>query len=164
MVATLPSSLATNHEPSGIEITQLLTAIQRLTNVQLFMSIGGCTLFTTSATDVNVQGASQAFTKYGDATESDVLVVLGISSFVSAQPNIISFGVNDQGGAGTTHATHFMYFNVASHHDMSWGLTRISLLTPNAYNFQVMANVTGGATATVNSGDQVFMLIAEIPL
>jgi hypothetical protein len=163
MVATLPSSLSTGHEPSGIEITQLLTAIDRLANYKLFMSHGGCTLSTTASSDVNVQGATWSMTKEGDALESDLLVVLGISAYVSAQPNIISFSVLDF-GSNVTHATHYMYYNVASHHDMSWGLSRMKLLTPNTYTFQVVANVTGGATATMDSGDDVFALTLEIPL
>lgn len=162
MVATLPSSLATNHEPSGIEITQLLTAIDRLANYKLFMSNGGCTLSTTSASDVNVQGASWSMIKEGDATKSDLLIVLGISAFVSAQPNIINYSIIDQ--TSRSYITHFMYYNVANHHDWSWGLARIKLLTPGIYTFQVTANVTGGATASVDAGDGVFALTLEIPL
>jgi len=161
MVATLPASLPDQHEPSGIEITELLTAITATSNYNLFFSNGGCTLSTTSASNVNVQGARWTFTKLGDATESDVLIVLGISAFVAAQPNIINYTVAE---GLNTHDTHFMYYNVASHHDMSWGLSRISLMTPNTYTFQVMANVTGGTTATINSGDTVFALTLEIPL
>lgn len=161
MVATLPSSLASGHEPSGIEISELLIATARLTNLDLFVSLGGCTLSTTSASDVNVQGATWSYTKLGDATKSDVLILLGVSAFVAAQPNIISYSVAE---GQNTHATHFMYYNVALHHDMSWGVVQIHNLTPNTYNFQVMANVTGGTTATINSNDAVFAFTAEIPL
>lgn len=160
MVATLPSSLGSGHEPSGIEISELLTAITALSNYNLFMSLGGVSLSTTSASYVNVQNATWNFTKLGDATESDVLIVLGISSYVAATPNYISYTVAE---GFNTHDTHFCYFN-AVEHMWSWGLTRISLMTPNTYTFQVQASVTGGTTASVDSNDSCFALTLEIPL
>ncbi|HEY6018590.1 MAG TPA: hypothetical protein VIY48_01460 [Candidatus Paceibacterota bacterium] len=161
MTATLPAALAADHEPSGIEISQLLDATLRLSNVVLFNSIGGCTLSTTSATYVNVQGAFQSYSKVGDANESDILILVAVGSWVSAVPNYMSFTIAE---GVNTHDTHLSYFNTANHHDTSFGTCRISNMTPNTYAFQLQASVTGGATAHIDTSDTVMMLIMEIPL
>jgi hypothetical protein len=134
--------------------------LAQLANVDVFASLGGCSLTLTSATYVNITNASKSFTKLGGATDSDLVVQASLSAWSSATATIIKIGVNVN--SADTDAITFP-FNTASVHTTSPdGIARITGLAAGAYTVQLRAlRVSGAGTVTIDTQDTVSMTIRE---
>lgn len=163
MTATLPTTFISGHEPSYAEMSLIVNAVRRLSNKAIFNSIGGCSLSTTSASFVAITGATINYTKLGNGTQSDVFAFVSVSARVSAQPNNIVWAIQDS-ATSTTYTTHSLNFNTANAHRATMGAVRITGLTNSSHTFNLVAKVSGGATATIDSNDTVMMMFFEVPL
>ncbi len=140
---------------------QLQKLSQRFAAIDIFNSIGGCTLSTTSGTYVDITGGSKAFTKYGNATDSDLIVQVCVSGYVSVAATVVKIGLRVN---GVDYDVSIMPINAAnSHAPWPTGSVRITNLPNNVYTLQLRAlKVSGTGTITIDNNDTVSMTIQEV--
>lgn len=160
--ATLPTNWLTNHAPTAAEAAQVLSAITRITNISVLRMVPGSPATTGSATYVNLgTGTSLAYTKDGAAAASNLLVFIAATAYRTVTNNsAITIGVNI-GGVDTDVA--FYTFNALSDHRPVIGFNTITGLAAGAYTVQARVKTVSG-TFNFDTGDQLCMLVAELPL
>lgn len=131
-----------------------------LANVDIFDSVGGCTLSTTSATYVDVTNASKSFTKIGGATISDLIIQLNLSMFSTVNATVAKLGLRVNAADSDV---SIMPINTANAHEvMPTGTVRIASLDAGVYTVQVRAlRVSGTGTLTIDANDTVSMVLQE---
>lgn len=143
-------------------VSQKLRAsrVNQLSNTAIFESLGGCSLSTTSATYVDITGASTSFTKLGGALESDMIVRVSMSLFVTVATTGIKIGVNVN---GTDTDAAIITLNTANAHStLPTGTVRITALAAGAYTVKLRAlRSAGTGTLTIDGSDSVSMDIRE---
>lgn len=129
-------------------------------NEDVFSSIGGCSLGTTSASYVDITGASKAFTKVGGAADSDLIVLISLSGFVTVGGTGFKVGVQVNGV--DRDATYMLMNSANTHIPLPMGAVRITGLAAGAYTVKARAlRTTGTGTLTVDPSDSVTMVIKE---
>lgn len=148
-----------------ISVGQKLRAsrLSEVANTDIFNSIGGCTLSTTSASYVDITNATKSFTKIGSATDSDLIVTASLSGFSTVTGTDFRVGVNVD---STDYDLVKMAFNTANTHTaLPTGAVRITGLAAGTYTVKLRAKRPAGTgTLTVDSGDSVSMVIHERPI
>lgn len=135
--------------------------LRTLGNTDIFNTIGGGTIGgTASATYVDVAGAAKAFTKIGAAADSDLIVVVSVSCFVSVAGTVVRFGVRVNGV--DSDVTQMPVNAALAHTPMPLGAVRLSGLAAGAYTAQLrVLRVSGTGTITVDINDTVTMYLEE---
>ncbi len=134
--------------------------VNQLSNSGIFESLGGCSLTTTSATYVDITGATTTFTKLGGATESDMIIRVSLSLFVTSANTGVKIGVNVN---STDNDALIITINTANAHStLPTGTVRITALAAGAYTVKLRALRNGGAgTLSIDTSDSVSMDIRE---
>jgi hypothetical protein len=138
-----------------------LKAIGRLTNIAVFNSISGCALNSSSTTYVNVTSASQAFTKDGDSSASDVIVLLALSSFRAVAGTATTFGVSI--AAVDYDIMRFDFKATANDRNFTVGFRTLTGIGAGVYSVILRAKGSAANNMSIDGGDTVSMLIAELP-
>ncbi|HEY6018588.1 MAG TPA: hypothetical protein VIY48_01450 [Candidatus Paceibacterota bacterium] len=161
MSATLPaaSMLAPGHKITPTEWTQILTAITAITNIRNFNYIASLTLSSSSASYVDITGATGSITKVYASGTSDILAICGVSSRSGTAGSTITVAVND----GTNDNAAFKYIhNTANQHNFGFGAVRITGLAAGALSMKLRAK-SSGATMTIDANDVGFLWLWELP-
>src|SRR2546423_2742401 len=152
------------------QLSSLVTGItfatglaQKLANIGVFNSIGGCTLAaSTSATYVDVTGASFSWTKLGDGSASNILAILLLSCWTSVAATQPTFGV---GIGGTGYDLARMTVNPVSSHISIGGGRSLTGVAARAHNPQLrFKRAAGTGGVNIDTGDTVSMILIEVPL
>lgn len=135
--------------------------LRTIENTDIFNTIGGGTIGgTASATYVDVTGASKSITKVGASADSDLIVMLSVSCFVSVAGTVVRFGVRVNGV--DIDMTQMPVNAASAHTPMPLGATRITGLAAGTYTVQVrVLRVSGTGTITVDVNDTVTMYLEE---
>lgn len=114
----------------------------------------------TSATYVDVTNASKSFTKIGSSTDSDLLVNVSVSCYVSVLGTNVKFGVRINGV--DTDVTVMSINTATTHTTMPSGYVRITGLSAGTYTIQLRAlRASGVGTVSIDASDTVSMNIKE---
>lgn len=140
---------------AAADATQAIAA-----NSDVFSSIGACSLSTTSASYVDITGASKSFTKVGAAADSDLIVLISMSGFVTVGGTGFKVGVQVN---GVDRDATYMLMNTANdHRTPPLGAVRITGLAAGPYTIKARAlRTTGTGALTVDTSDTVTMFIQE---
>lgn len=135
--------------------------LRTIENTDIFNTIGGGTIGgTASATYVDVAGASKSITKVAASADSDLIVLLSVSCFVSVAGTVVRFGVRVNGV--DIDMTQMPVNAAAAHTPLPMGATRITGLAAGAYTVQVrVLRVSGTGTITVDVNDTVSLYLEE---
>ncbi len=148
-----------------ISVGQKLRAsrLSEVANSDIFNSIGGCTLSTTSASYVDITNATKSFTKIGSAADSDLIVTASLSGYVTVTGTDFKVGVNVN---SVDYDIIKLAFNTANTHTaLPTGAVRITGLAAGTYTVKLRAQRPAGTgTLTMDSGDSVSMVIHERPV
>lgn len=162
MVATLPAltNIGPAHKISDTEWAQLLNALKSLSNIAQANFYGSMSASTTSASFVNVTGATMSgFVKQQGSSGSDLLAIHSMSARASAT-TVAGFGIND----GTTDwATITAGFNTAGKHNCNIGLVKMTGLAAGGYTFVSRIKSNGTNTMTIDTNDCGFIIMIEVP-
>lgn len=143
---------------------QLQGLSQRIASVDIFSSIGGCSLSTTSGAYVDITGAAKVFNKFGSAAESDLILMhVGVSGFSTVGSTGVKIGVNVN---GVDYDVTFMLINTANNHaPLPTGGVRITGLPAAPYNIKLRAlRTTGTGTITIDVNDTISWVIQEVSI
>jgi len=123
-------------------------------NSDIFGSVGGCTLSTTSGTYVDIVNATKSFTKAGAAADSDLIVWASVSGFSTVGTTEFAVGVNVN---GVDRDLTKIIFNAANAHGtLPTGAVRITGLAAGTYTVKLRAKRNSGTgTLTIDAGDTV---------
>jgi hypothetical protein len=134
--------------------------LNQVANSDIFDSVGGCSLSTTSATYVDITNASKSFTKLGAAADSDLIVELSLSLYSTVNATVVKLGVNVNSADSDV---SIMPINTANAHEtMPTGAVRIAGLGAGTYTVKARAlRVSGTGTVTIDTNDTVTMVIQE---
>lgn len=133
----------------------------RAANKDFLNSVGGCSLTTTSATYVDITGASKAFNKYGGASDSDFLITVNLAMYSATNPSTVKIGVNIN---GSDYDVIIHSYNTAnSHMPVPQGCVRITGLAAGVYTVKLRAlRVSGTGTLNIDSNDNVLIICEEV--
>lgn len=157
-----PTSADTVDVPADIQELAVATdaVLGQVANSDVFSSIGGCALSTTSASYVDITSASKSFTKIGAAADSDLIVLISLSGFVTVSGTGFKVGVQVNGV--DRDATYMLMNSANTHIPLPMGAVRITGLAAGAYTVKARAlRTTGTGTLTVDTSDSVTMVISE---
>lgn len=131
-----------------------------MANADVFSSLGGCSLSTTSGTYVDVTSASKSFAKIAAAADSDLIVQVSLACYATVAPTVVKIGVNVN---GVDTDVSLMPINTANAHTaLPTGAARITGLAAGTYTVKVRAlRVSGTGTVTIDTNDTVTMVIQE---
>lgn len=134
--------------------------VRMLANEDIFSSIGASSLSTTSGTYTDITGATKSFTKIGDASESDLIIDVSLSGFVTSTGTGFKVGVNIN---GTTYDATSLLFNTANAHAaLPTGSVRVNGLPAGTYTVKLRAlRTTGAGTLSIDSSDTVTFKMKE---
>jgi hypothetical protein len=142
--------------------TDVDAALAMVGNREVFTSVGGCSLASSSGSYVDVTGASKAFTKIASAAVSDVVVRVGLGGFATITGTVFKVGVNIN---GVDTDVMSMLFNTANQHQgFPAGVSpRITGLAAGPYTVKLRAlRVSGTGVITIDSNDTVSLDIEEV--
>jgi len=131
-----------------------------MANADIFSSLGGCSLSTTSGTYVDITGASKSFTKLSASADFDLIVLVNLSCFATVAPTVVKIAVNVN---GVDNDATLMPINSANVHTaLPTGAVRITGLAANTYTVKARAlRVSGTGTVTIDTNDTVTLVIQE---
>jgi hypothetical protein len=144
--------------PSGHVVTADEFAIA--TNKDSFGSLGGCSVPSTSASYVDITGASKAWTKIGSAAQSDVMVFAEASGFVTVANTVMAIGVNINGV--DTDVTFMNFANSGLGLSLPGAWVRITGVPAGPYTVKLRIKRNSGTGALgIGSGDTVSFRVEE---
>ena len=136
------------------------TLLGILANIDVAPFVGTVTLSTTSTTYVDITGASKNFTKIGGVADSDLVVTVSASCYVSVASTGVKVGLNIN--ASDVDATTMVINPTLTHSPLPTGAVRISGLPAGPYTLKLRAlRSSGTGTITMDSGDTATMIIQE---
>jgi hypothetical protein len=159
--SNLISQFASGQYVKGTDANNLVETERKNSNIAPFVTIGGAAVATASTTYVTVTGTTQAFTKLGSSTQSDVVAIGMVACRLSTAGPNAAFAIND----GTTDWQFAIFVaNTINEHNSTFGLVTLTGLAAGAYSFNMRAKVSSvTATVTVDAGDTAAMMFLEVP-
>jgi hypothetical protein len=136
-------------------------ATMRIANNQdVFVSLGGCSIPSTSTSYVDITGASKSWTKIGSAAQSDVMVYVGASGFVTVASTGFVIGVNINGI--DTDVTYMLMTNAATETTLPGAWVRISSVPAGTYTVKLRSKRNSGSgNLGMSTGSSVTFRIEE---
>jgi hypothetical protein len=141
--------------------TDVDTTLQSVVNEEIFSSLGGCTLSTTSSTYVDIVNAARSFTKVGSATDSDIFIEVSLSGFATV--GVTEFAVGVSINSVDRDITKMIINTANAHTPFPTGYVRVTGLAAGTYNpvkLRAKRN-SGTGTLTIDTGDTVSFKIKE---
>jgi hypothetical protein len=155
---------------TDVQLNGLVTGItfatalgQKLANIGVMWASGTASLAASTSTSyVDVSGTSTSWTKTGDSSSSNVLVVLLMSAWTSVAATIPAFGVRL---GGVDYDLVAKTINEASSHNTLTAVRTLTGIAAGSYspNLRFKRN-SGTGAVTIDTGDTVSYLLLEVPL
>ena len=163
MSATLPTNFVPNHAPDAAEMGQVLSAITRITNIQIMSAIATASRAAYNGTSyADVSGTSAAWTKSADSSGSDVIVLAQCSMFSQTAVDTFKLGINI--GGTDYDIANFQCQPINTRYNFV-GFRLITGIAAGAYTPILRVKRTSGGTGTVavDANDCASWLICEAP-
>lgn len=168
MTTNLPTSWSSSFQPNWYDMYRILEATRALSNVVTYNAQGTISLSTGTGTQNTLAGPSVPFVKRRGKTDSDVMVLLMMTSFIGAGTSpVVTWGIGAGTAAGTNKDTDVCsWAGTTGHHDPQLAVQRITGLDAGLYNMNLYYRMSGTASPNINlnNGDSVTMIFQELPL